>query len=201
MTDQQNVVNIVTENIGGNTEPLIKTMNIEDINNALNIINSQRSLLRVNVPDNQITIQPIVQQQVQQPVQPIVQQPVQQPVQPIVQPTVQLPVQQIVQPTVQQLVQQPVNQPPTDPPSVQHTNGLQDGGLVNTNTSDYYTLFGYSLSKTTIYIIVGFVVILVGYYLYQKFYPKPVTEKKKRKQEVSFNSQNKDADKNTEGED
>lgn len=56
--------------------------------------------------------------------------------------------------------------------------------------SDYYSLFGFQLSKTTVYIFIGFVIILTAYLIYTKMYSK-VNNKKKRQKEVSYDDQEK----------
>lgn len=66
--------------------------------------------------------------------------------------------------------------------------------------TDYFNIFGFDLSKTTIYIAIGFIILVVGYYLYTYFYSsKPDKSDKldksdksdKRTPEVSFKEQTK----------
>lgn len=58
---------------------------------------------------------------------------------------------------------------------------------------DYYTLFGFQLSKTTVYILIGFILIIVAYIIYSKWFSTPKEEKKKKKKqtEVSYQEQEK----------
>ncbi len=56
--------------------------------------------------------------------------------------------------------------------------------------SDYYSLFGFQLSKTTVYIFIGFIIILTAYLIYTKMYSK-INNKKKRQKEVSYDDQEK----------
>jgi len=60
--------------------------------------------------------------------------------------------------------------------------------------SDYYSIFGFQLSKTTIYLVVIFIVLIVIYYIYKYFTSSASTQKNKRKQEVSFDQQSKSSD-------
>ncbi len=45
---------------------------------------------------------------------------------------------------------------------------------------DYYSILGFQLSKTTIYIFIGFVLIVVIYILYSKFFSGEKPKKKKK---------------------
>lgn len=64
--------------------------------------------------------------------------------------------------------------------------------------SSYFSIFGFQISRTTIYILIGFVVLLIGYFIYSKFFSKTEEKKKKKKSQVSFKSQeeNDDQDEN-----
>jgi preprotein translocase subunit SecG len=56
-----------------------------------------------------------------------------------------------------------------------------------------YTIFGIHLSRTTVYIIVAFIIAIICYYVYTKYYcsneNKSDKKKKKRNQEVSYKEQ------------
>lgn len=56
-------------------------------------------------------------------------------------------------------------------------------------SSDYYSIFGFQLSKTTVYIIIAFIVIIALYYLYKYFTSGSSKNKKKREPEVSYEKQ------------
>lgn len=60
-------------------------------------------------------------------------------------------------------------------------------------STDYYSLFGFQLSKMTVYIIIGFIVVIVAYLIYSKWFSAPKEEKKKKKKqaEVSYQEQEK----------
>ena len=60
----------------------------------------------------------------------------------------------------------------------------------DTNLTNYYKLFGFQISWSTIYILIAFVVILVLYFVYKYFTRKP-KETKKREPVVSYNDQTK----------
>ncbi|ARF09211.1 hypothetical protein Catovirus_2_160 [Catovirus CTV1] len=64
---------------------------------------------------------------------------------------------------------------------------------VSTVLGDYYSIFGFQLSKTTIYIFIAFVALVVAYIIYSKWFSSPPEEKKKKKKnsEVSFKEQEK----------
>lgn len=68
-------------------------------------------------------------------------------------------------------------------------NQLQGGADIQ--SSDFYSIFGFQLSKTTVYIIIGFVAIIAIYYIYKYFMSSSTTDKdsKKRKPEVSYDQQ------------
>jgi hypothetical protein len=94
------------------------------------------------------------------------------------------------------------SQPNLQPKSILKDTKIQTPNEININvtepqlTSDYYSLFGFQLSKTTIYIIIGFIIIAVIYFLYIKLfsYTKEDTNKKKKKKqdnEVSYEEQEK----------
>lgn len=53
------------------------------------------------------------------------------------------------------------------------------------DVKSFYNFFGYELSHTTIYIIVGFICILVAYFLYKKWCKSSSSENDSRKQETS----------------
>ena len=53
---------------------------------------------------------------------------------------------------------------------------------------DFYEIFGIQLSKQTSYMIIGFIVALVLYYLYINYFTEK-NKKKKRTQEVSYKEQ------------
>lgn len=55
--------------------------------------------------------------------------------------------------------------------------------------SSYFSIFGFQISRTTIYILIGFIVLLVGYIIYSKFFSKSEEKKKKKKTQVSYKSQ------------
>jgi len=57
------------------------------------------------------------------------------------------------------------------------------------DASSYFSIFGFQLSRTTIYILIAFVVLIVGYIIYSKFFSKTEEKKKKKKSQVSFKSQ------------
>lgn len=56
--------------------------------------------------------------------------------------------------------------------------------------SGYFTIFGFQLSKSTVYIAVAFVLVLAAYYLYKYLYSSK-TAIKKKKQAVSYSAQRK----------
>ena len=69
----------------------------------------------------------------------------------------------------------------------------------------YFTIFGIQLAKSSIFILVGFIIILALYYLYKYSYAKKEIVTVKRNQEVSYNEQQKmkdscDEDEETEDE-
>ena len=69
----------------------------------------------------------------------------------------------------------------------------------------YFTIFGIQLAKSSIFILVGFIIILALYYLYKYSYTKKEIVTAKRNQEVSYNEQQKmkdscDEDEETEDE-
>jgi len=55
----------------------------------------------------------------------------------------------------------------------------------------YFTIFGIQLAKSSIFILVGFIIILALYYLYKYSYAKKEIVTVKRNQEVSYNEQQK----------
>lgn len=55
-------------------------------------------------------------------------------------------------------------------------------------SSDFYSIFGFQLSKTTVYLIIGFIILVVAYYLY-KYFTASDSKDKKRKQNVSYDQQ------------
>ena len=55
----------------------------------------------------------------------------------------------------------------------------------------YFTIFGIQLAKSSIFILVGFIIILALYYLYKYSYTKKEIVTAKRNQEVSYNEQQK----------
>ena len=65
--------------------------------------------------------------------------------------------------------------------------------------ADYYSIFGFQLSKTTIYIAITFILLIVIYYCYKYFRGNDTTSKSStRKPEVTFDQQeskDKDRDK------
>ena len=71
----------------------------------------------------------------------------------------------------------------------QNTRPQTGDSQVALDSSDYYSLFGFQLSKTTVYIIIAFIAIIIIYYLYKYFTSPGTKNKPKRKQEVSFNDQ------------
>lgn len=80
---------------------------------------------------------------------------------------------------------------------------LQNPELQNTSDlSSYFSIFGFQISRTTIYILIGFIVLLIGYFIYSKFFSKTEEKKKKKKSQVSFKSQeeNEDLDENEDDE-
>lgn len=73
---------------------------------------------------------------------------------------------------------------------------------VNIQSSDFYSIFGFQLSKTTVYIIIAFIAIIVIYYIYKYFTSSssPDKDKKKRKPEVTFDQQVNSDENNTSNE-
>lgn len=67
------------------------------------------------------------------------------------------------------------------------------GTDVSSGSGDYYSIFGFQLSKTTLYILIGFIVVIVAYIIYSKWFSAPKEDKKKKKKnsEVSYQEQEK----------
>jgi hypothetical protein len=152
--------------------------------------------------------------------QPMEQPMVQSMVQPMVQPMRQQTGQPMGQPTGQPMGQlQTLNQIPKNLSNgIASTRALEGsmncGGSKSANSnvdvsnsscadsngasnhcanasSDFYTIFGFQLSKTTVYIIIAFIAIIVMYYIYKYFTSSSQDDKdkRKRKPEVSYDEQ------------
>lgn len=155
-----------------NQEQLI----IQQMNNMQN--NSQQSIIQpfeqpqMHSTNQQPSVQqPSVQQpQIQQPLiqQSQVQQSIQQ--QPIQQPQVQQAIQQSIQ-------QQPIQQQTIIDQSIPQVNTESSTvSIPNNDLNKYFSVFGFQLSRMTIYLLIGFIVIVVGYIIYSKWSSKKPSE-------------------------
>lgn len=90
--------------------------------------------------------------------------------------------------------------PNIDQSDVNNTITLKNdnNGSISLSTGDFYSIFGFQLSKTTVYIIIGFVIILLIYYIYKYFMSSSDKDKKKRPVEVSYIQQMNDENKEDE---
>lgn len=66
-------------------------------------------------------------------------------------------------------------------------NSIISGGFFD----GYYTIFGFQIAKTTVFMGIVFILLLVCYYIYRAWYGKKSDKNNKRKQEVSFQEQEK----------
>lgn len=178
----QQLINDNVDNIAGN---ISKAINIQDIINAQSQQDVMQPVVRSAIRTQQVNSIPM-----QQIIQPHLYQPIMQGYaqQPFVHQTNQLPInnqlptnsQMIVsnQLPMSNLVEQQIVQQPS----------------VNIELSDCYSLFGFQLSKTTIYLFIAFILCVVAYFVYNRFYPSPTNDKKKKKrvQEVVFQQTNKE---------
>ena len=73
----------------------------------------------------------------------------------------------------------PKNSVPVQPVANANANIAQEANInqLSISNSNYYTLFGVEVSKTTIYIIVLFLIVIAGYYYIKN---KTPTDKKKK---------------------
>jgi hypothetical protein len=170
------VINIPQIGETGNNmaENIVKSVRIQDINNVVNTNNQpnlQKQPVRSILRNNTTSL----------PQQNFISQ------------YQQIPQQVMQQMAIQDFMQNPdqfVRQPP-----------IPDQSVNDVNVCDYYSVFGFQLSKTTVYIIIAFILCIAAYYIYSKWYSGSTGEKKKKKrpQEVSYQQQeeskNKDKDK------
>ena len=65
--------------------------------------------------------------------------------------------------------------------------------IITATSGDYFSLFGFQLSKMTVYIIIALILFIVVYFIYSKWFSGPKEEKKKKKKqnEVSYQEQEK----------
>ena len=57
-------------------------------------------------------------------------------------------------------------------------------------SNDFYSIFGFQISKTTIYILIAFIIIVVVYIIYSKWTAVPKDKKKRRREpEVTYQDQ------------
>ena len=75
--------------------------------------------------------------------------------------------------------------------NVNNANDIQPQANVDVPSSDFYSIFGFQLSKMTVYIIIAFIAIIAIYYVYKYFTSSsaPDKDKRKRKPEVSYDQQ------------
>lgn len=129
----------------------------------------------------------------QQLTKPMPQQSTQQNLQQLPKPVAQSAPQPMPQQMAQQFTKQVSQQAQNivKQPSQVETQQKVELPQINIMDPNYYTLFGFSLSKTTIYIIIAFVIVAAIYYIYTQFFASDtkIEKKKPRQPEVSYQDQ------------
>lgn len=159
-------------------------LNFEEALNNVNKLNNSVFNPQINVGALKQSVQTVPVQNLPVQMKQIQPQVIQNP------PSMRMPAN-IVRPQ-QQIVQNHL------PPNIIPT-ALQNPELPDvSDLSSYFSIFGFQISRTTIYILIGFIVLLIGYFIYSKFFSKTEEKKKKKKSQVSFKSQeeNEDLDEN-----